>query len=91
MGVKIYTIGIGEKKYFDAKLLELIAKETNGKMFIAKDAKMLSEIYKNIDALEPSKIRSQHYLNKELLYIYPLTAAAVLLTFLLLKYKEETR
>jgi len=89
MGVKIYTIGIGEKRYFDAKLLELIAKETNGKMFTATNAKMLREVYKNIDSLEPSKIRSQHYLNKEPLYIYPLSAAAVLLTFLLLKYKEE--
>jgi Ca-activated chloride channel family protein len=89
MRVKIYTIGIGEQKYFDAKLLKHIAKETDAKMFTATDAKMLREVYRSIDKLEPSKIRSQHYLNKELLYIYPLSIAAILLAFLLLKYKEQ--
>ena len=89
MGVKIYTIGIGEKTSFDAKLLSLISKNTKGKMFAASNAQMLREVYKAIDILEPSKIRSQHYLNKQELFIYPLGIAAVLLAFLLLKYKEE--
>ncbi len=89
MGVKIYAIGIGEKTSFDAKLLSLVANNTKGRMFVATDAKMLRDIYKTIDTLEPSKIHSQHYLHKQLLYIYPLTIAGILLTFLLLKYKEE--
>jgi Ca-activated chloride channel family protein len=89
MGVKVYTIGLGEKNSFDAKLLLLIAENTKGKMFSAQNAQMLREVYSTIDTLEPSQIRSQHYLNKQLLYVYPLAVAAILLSFLLLKYKEE--
>jgi Ca-activated chloride channel family protein len=89
MGVKIYTIGIGEQNSFDAKLLSRIAKNTKAKMFTAKNAQILRDIYSEIDTLEPSKIRSQHYLNKQLLYIYPLSAAAILLAFLLLRYQKE--
>jgi len=89
MGVVIYTIGLGNKKSFDTKLLQHIADETKGKAFSAKNAKVLKDIYESIDALEPSAIRSQHYLHKKLLYIYPLAAAGALLAFLLLRYKEE--
>jgi len=89
MGVVIYTIGLGDTKSFDAKLLRRIADETKGKSFSAKNARVLKDIYESIDALEPSVIRSQHYLHKKLLYIYPLAAAGALLAFLLLRYKEE--
>ena len=89
MGVRIYTIGIGPKKSYDAKLLARIANETQAKSFSATDAKVLANIYKELNSLEPSNIRSQHYLNRELLYIYPLTLAALLLSLLLLRYKEE--
>ncbi len=89
LGIKIYSIGIGKKGSFDDKLLNLIAKQTQAKMFSAINAEALKNIYKELDTLEPSQIRSQHYLNKQELYIYPLTLATLLLLVLLLKYKEE--
>lgn len=87
--VKIYTIGIGKKGTFDANLLQTIASQTNGKMFEAYNSQMLEEIYQEIDTLEPSKIRSQHYLNKHLLYAYPLSLAALLLLYLLFKSTKK--
>ena len=87
--VKIYTVGIGKKGTFDAKLLYTIASQTNAKMFEAYNAQMLKEIYQEIDTLEPSEIRSQHYLNKQLLYIYPLSFATLLLLYLLIKSRKK--
>jgi Ca-activated chloride channel family protein len=87
--VKIYTIGIGNNSTFDANLLRLIAKNTGAKMFAAKNAEILQNVYKEIDKLEPSAIRSKHYLNKQNLYMYPLSLAFLLLLYLVLTRKEE--
>jgi len=87
--VKIYTIGIGDSSTFDANLLKLIAKNTNAKMFAVKNAQMLEDVYKEIDALEPSAIRSKHYLHKQNLYMYPLSLAFLLLLYLLFTRREE--
>ena len=84
-GVKIYTIGIGKKGSYDAKLLNKIASETMAKMFESSSAESLKEIYNELDTLEPSKIRSQHYLNKHLYFFYPLDIAAFLLLYLLIR------
>ncbi len=89
MGVKIYPIGLGKTGDFDANLLKLIAKETHAKMFKAKSSEDLVAVYTQLDALEPSAIRSRHYLNKKELYPFPLALAALLLAYLLLRQKEE--
>jgi Ca-activated chloride channel family protein len=86
-GVKIYTIGVG--KAYDKTLLQKIANDTNAKMFEAKDAAMLENIYNELNRLEPSKIRSKHYLNKKMLFIYPLSLAILLMAYLLYSSKEE--
>ena len=83
--IKIYIIGIGKKGDFDEALLKLIANNSHAKMFGASDASKLEEIYNEIDKLEPSQIRSQNYLNKQLLAFYPLLAAALLLLALISK------
>ena len=85
MGVKIYTIGIGKTKNYDKALLEKIAADTHAKSFGAQNAEMLKDIYEELDSLEPSHIRSEHYLNKQLLYTYPLAAALLVLLYLLTK------
>jgi Ca-activated chloride channel family protein len=82
-GVKIYTIGLGKEKDFDAKLLQTIASNTNGKSFKASNAKELQKIYTEIDSLYPSSIRSEQYLNKKSLFIYPLFLALLLLFWLI--------
>jgi len=79
LGIKIYTIGIGKKSDYDVALLNTIAKETHAKSYSAVSASELSDIYEKIDGLEPSKIRSEGYLNEKLLMMYPLVFGFVLL------------
>jgi len=88
-GIKIYTIGIGKKSDFDMSLLENIASQSQGKFFQAKDLEQMQEVYKSIDSLEPSPIRSEHYLNKTMLFDIPLFIAISLLIYLL--FKRERR
>ena len=83
--IKIYTIGVGDKSSYDGKLLEKIAHDTQGKMFAAKDAKSLQSVYDELNTLEPSAIRSEHYLNKQVLFTYPLALAILMLLYLLSK------
>jgi len=78
-GVKVYTIGIGNKSDYDVGLLETIAKETGAKSYAATNAKALTSIYESINALEPSPIRSENYLNQKLLILFPLGLVFVLL------------
>ncbi len=77
--IKIYTIGIGKKGEYDNNLLETIAKDTNAKSYGAISSKDLERIYKDIELLEPSQIRSENYLNQIMLSFY-----FILLGFLLL-------
>jgi len=86
--VKIYTIGVGKKSNYDFKLLEKIAKDTYGVSFAAANAQALENVFNKLDALEPSNIRAQHYLHKEMLYIYPLAVAIFLLLYLLARRRS---
>jgi len=88
-GVKIYTIGIGKKENYDVTLLNDIAKDSGGKSFFCQNADELKIVYKNISKLEPSPIRSEQYLNKEELFIYPLVFALLLLSFVLFRDEER--
>ena len=87
-GVKVYAIGIGKKENYDASMLYDIAKDSGGKSFFCQNADELKVVYKNIAILEPSPIRSEQYLNKNELFIYPLALALLLLTFLLFRNDE---
>lgn len=77
--IKIYTIGIGEKGDYDKSLLDEIAKDTNAKSYNATDAKDLAKIYKDIESLEPSQIKSENYLNQTNLSLYPIILALLIL------------
>jgi len=88
-GIKIYTIGIGSKSDYDLALLETIAKESGAKSYSASSAKALKKIYKELNILEPSLIRSENYLNKKLLIFYPLGVAFILLLFWVLWQERE--
>ncbi len=78
-GIRIYTIGIGKRSDYDAALLETIAKESGGKSYAAASAAQLKKVYKEIDALEPSPVRGENYLNQKLLILFPLGGAFLLL------------
>ncbi len=88
--IKIYTIGIGRESDYDVALLKTIAKETKAESFSASNPSELAEIYKKIEALEPSPIRSENYLNQKPLFTLPLFIAFLLL-FLWLLYQEKER
>lgn len=90
-GIKIYTIGIGNKSDYDASLLETIAKESGAKSYAASSAEALSKIYEEIHALEPSAIRSENYLNQKLLIHYPLGLVFVLLLLWVLGTKRSEK
>jgi len=89
LGIKIYTIGIGKKSDYDAGLLQTIAKETGAKSYSASSAEALSEIYKEINTLEPSAIRSENYLNQRLLILYPLGIVFLLLLLWVIIQRRE--
>lgn len=89
-GVKIYTIGIGKKSDYDVALLETIAKETKAKSYSATSSSQLEEIFKNIERLEPSPIRSENYLNQKLLIVFPLSIVFILLLlWVLYDYRRD--
>jgi len=91
-GIKIYTIGIGKKSDYDARLLKTIAKQTGGKSYGATSAEDLSKVYESINTLEPSKIRSENYLNQKLLILFPLALAfLILLVWTLWQEKRQER
>ena len=89
LGIKIYTIGIGKKSDYDAALLETIAKESGAKSYNASLASKLSKVYEAIEALEPSSIRSENYLNQKLLTLFPLGIVFVLLLLWILYPKRK--
>lgn len=89
LGIKIYTIGIGKQSDYDAALLETIAKESGGKSYAASSAEALSKVYKEINALEPSPIRGENYLNQKLLILVPLGVVFILLLLWILYQRRS--
>lgn len=76
-GIKIYSIALAADQYrqslfgtqkipaaaqVDNSMLQNIADMTDGKYFLASDAKTLKQIYETIDQLEKSEIESIEYL-----------------------------
>ncbi|OQY04817.1 MAG: hypothetical protein B6I25_06455 [Planctomycetales bacterium 4572_13] len=90
-GIKIYTIGIGSQVHqqgwfammgpsLDERLLSQIAKETGGFYARADNAKQLRQIYKKIDALEKTDVKSIEYVDyAEQFGPWAMAALAVLL------------
>jgi len=79
---KIYTLAIGDA---DKKLLKKIAKKSKGKFFYVKDKESLQKVFKEIDSLEPSKIRSGFYEDKKYLFPIFLIFSLFLIFYLLLR------
>ncbi len=79
LGIKIYTIGIGDdqdvwidhpfygripiKTTLNKKLLTMLAQETGGTFFEAKNAADMRKIYDTIDSLEKTKIQAPIFTN----------------------------
>jgi Ca-activated chloride channel family protein len=73
--------------FIDEELLRKIATETGGRYFRAKDKEGLQQIYKQIDALEKSKIDITSYKRyRELFIPFVLAAMGLLLVEMLLRF-----
>ena len=70
-----------EKVSIDEKLLTEIATETNGKYFRARDNAGLADIYRNIDALEKSKVELVSTIRYQDRF-FPFVFAAIIFLFL---------
>ncbi len=77
--VKIYTIGIGDRRSVDEAYLRWMAEQTGGHYFFARDAKDLAKVYATIDKLEKSEIRGHDLVKKDELYPYVLFVAILAL------------
>ncbi len=89
-GVKVYTIGIGGARDFDKQALLSIAKESGGEFFTAQNSEVLQEVYKTIDTLEKSEIKSGETVKKEPLYQYPLFLCVLFLVFYIYLYNRSS-
>lgn len=88
-GVKVYVIGIGKDDEYNKNVLEDIAKQSGGKFFHTDDPHHLESIYKQIDSLEKSKIKTQKYTQIKYFYRYPLMITLVLLLVIALQYPQR--
>ncbi|HFC03291.1 MAG TPA: VWA domain-containing protein [Nitratifractor salsuginis] len=79
--VKLYTIGIGSYRDFDAPYLKALAQAGHGKFFAASNRQTLQKIYDAIDKLETSKLKSKKIVQHDYLYIYPLFIAILAMLF----------
>ena len=76
-GLKIYTIGVGDRtsRDLDEKTLDAIAKKTGGRYFRAHNIEELQQIYKILDKLEPTEKESKTYRPTWSLFYWPLSIA----------------
>lgn len=83
-GMKIYTIGIGNRRSRDLneKTLKAVAKITGGRYFRAHNIEELGEIYQLLDELEPVERDTQSYRPTWSLFYWPLAIAIALASIL---------
>lgn len=83
-GIKVYTIGIGGIGDYNGEALKKIASKTGGKFYEASSKQKMQHIYKEIDSLEKSEIKTDRYVQKTYFYQYPLYVAFGLLSLFLI-------
>ncbi len=87
--IKLYAIGIGDEGDYNGQYLQALAKAGKGLAFGASDASSLSQVYKEIDKLEATKIDDKKIVQHRYLYTYPLFLA--ILSLLLFVYFRNAR
>jgi len=87
--IKLYVIGIGSQRDYNANYLKALADAGHAKAYGARDAKSLKKIYEEIDKLEATKIDSKKVVQHTYLYIYPLFLA--ILSLLLFVYFRNSK
>lgn len=95
-GLKIYTVGIGSDPSnndtpsdLDESILEEIATMTGGRYFRARSEQDLSEIYQQINLVEPLSLKSVTYQPRKELLIWPLSSLLFVMVLLLWILRNE--
>ena len=76
-GIKVYPIGIGMPNEYNKQVLIKIAEGTGGVAFGASSATQLLDVYKKIDELEKSEIKTESFTYLKYYYLYPLFLAFI--------------
>ncbi|MDA7817997.1 VWA domain-containing protein [Sulfurimonas sp.] len=71
-GIKVYPIGIGSANEYNKNTLLKIADGTGGMAFGASSSAELKEVYKKIDELEKSEIKTESFTNINYYFSFPL-------------------
>ncbi len=89
LGIKIFTIAIGRDErlsrytadvdIFDEKTLREIASLTGGRFYRAGSGAQLQQAFRSIDSLEKTDATRRTLVSYESLFMYPLSAALILL------------
>ena len=87
--IKLYAIGVGDARDYNAQYLQALADAGKGLAFGAQDATTLSQIYEEIDKLEATKIDDKKIIQHTYLYIYPLFLA--IMSLLLFIYFRNSK
>lgn len=82
-GIRLYTIGIGERGEYDSKLLSQMAREGGGEYFTAANEKELEGVYERIDTLERSRIKSAEHTFAEPYFQWPLALVLVIVAWMM--------
>jgi len=89
--IKVYAIGLGME--VDAKALENIAQNTNGKFFWIRSTNNLKnelkQVYNTIDKLEKSTIKTKTVIQKHYFFEYPLIIALLFFIWFLFNYRRS--
>ena len=88
-GVKVYPIGIGMPHEYNKNVLVKIAKGTGGVAFGASSAAELKNVYKKIDELEKSEIKSESFTYINYYFAFPLFISLLsLMLYIFLRNKR---
>jgi len=85
--IKVYAIGLGSE--VDIQALDKIAKSTNGKFYLVRDMDELRKVYKDIDSLEKSNLKTHIVIEKKYYFEYPLFIGILFFIFFLFKYRRS--
>jgi len=87
--IKLYAVGIGDRRDYNTPYLQALAQAGHGAAFGARNARMLEQVYAQIDKLEKSKLNDKKIVEHTYLYIYPLIIA--ILSLLLFIYIRNSK
>lgn len=84
--IKVYTVGVGREGIdFSPDVLQKISSATGGKYFAGDSVSKIESIYKEINNLEKSEIKSDKYIKKTYYFYYLLWLSLFWLFLLILK------